>query len=184
MLEERFVYRGDYSAALPGLRQLPADLKTQYSAASDLVLFCCMQLRNWPTVTSLIQSKSDKDAPTNQMRLALAARAVNEFAQANQIAQAMVISAQNKLPTAKAPRWMRFDIAIGNRLLDRKETAYQYLRQLVDTGGFPDPVLGRVDPALDLFGSDNEFKALQSEIEEKDAEIRTQISAIEKEFQG
>jgi hypothetical protein len=112
----------------------------------------------------------------------LAARAVNEFAQANQIAQAMVISAQNKLPTAKAPRWMRFDIAIGNRLLDRKEPAYQYLRQLVDTGGFPDPVLGRVDPALDLFRSDPEFEVLQSEIDKKDAEIRTQISAIEKGF--
>ncbi|MBV8273987.1 MAG: protein kinase [Verrucomicrobia bacterium] len=182
MEEERFVYRGDYAAALPGLRQLPPDLKTHYTVAGDLVLFCCMQVGNWPTVTNLIQSKSDKDSPTNQMRLALAARGVNEFEEANQIAARMLVSAQAKLPTAKSPRWMRFDLAIGNRLLERKAPAYQYLRELIDSGGFPDPVLGRVDPALDVFKSDSEFETLQSEITKKDAEIRTQIQEIEKEF--
>jgi tetratricopeptide (TPR) repeat protein len=182
MEEERFVYRGDYAAALPGLRQLPPDMKTHYTVAGDLVLFCAMQVGNWPTVSSLIQSKADKDSPTNQMRLALAARGVNEFAEANQIAERMLVSAQAKLPTAKSPRWMRFDLAIGNRLLDRKQPAYQFLRELIDSGGYPDPVLGRVDPALDVFKSDSEFEALESEIEKKDSETRTQIQQIEKEF--
>ena len=76
-----------------------------------------MQVGNWSTVTSLIQAKPDKDTPTNQMRLGLAARGANEFEAARQIAEKMVASAQAKLPTAKSPRWMRFDLAVGNRLL-------------------------------------------------------------------
>jgi serine/threonine protein kinase/tetratricopeptide (TPR) repeat protein len=179
MEEERFVYRGDYAGALPGLRQLPADLKTQYTAAGDLVLFCCMQVGNWSEVSGIIQSKSDKDSPTNQMRLALASRAVNEFEPARQIAERMVISAQAKLATAKSPRWMRFDLAIGNRLLERKEPAYQYLRELIDRGGFPDPVLGPADPGLDVFESDGEFVALRAEMEKKNGEVRLQIAEIE-----
>jgi serine/threonine protein kinase/tetratricopeptide (TPR) repeat protein len=182
MEEERFVYRGDYAAALPGLRQLPADLKTHYTAAGDLVLFCYMQVGNWSTVTSLIQAKPDKDSPTNQMRLALAARAVNEFEEARQIAEKMVASAQAKLPTAKSPRWMRFDLAVGNRLLERKEPAYQFLRELIDSGGFPDPVLGPVDPGLDLFKSDSLFQNLQSAMDKRNAETRSQILQIEKAF--
>ena len=77
---------------------------------------------------------------------------------------------------------MRFDLAVGNRLLEQKEPAYQYLRGLIDSGGLPDPVLGRVDPALDVFKSDSEFESLQSDLEKKDAEIRAQIQEIEKEF--
>ena len=182
MEDERFVYRGDYAAALPGLRQLPADLKTQYSSVGDLVLFCDMQTGNWSSVTDIIQSKSDKDTPTNQMRLALASRAVNEFEKARQIAEPMLALAQSKLASAKSPRWMRFDLAIGNRLLERKEPAYQNLRELADSGGFPDPVLGPVDPGLDVFKSDSEFEALQSEMGKKNAEIRSRILAIEKEY--
>ncbi len=182
MEAERFVYRRDYVAALPGLRQLPADLKTHYTSAGDLVLFCCMQVGNWSTVTDIIQSKSDQDSPTNLMRLALASRALNEFEAARQITGQMVASAKAKLPTAKSPRWMRFDLAVGNRLLELKEPAYQFLRELIDSGGFPDPVLGPVDPGLDLFKSDSEFQSLQSELDKKNAETRSQILQIEKEY--
>ena len=182
MEAERFVYRRDYVAALPGLRQLPADLKTHYTSAGDLVLFCCMQVGNWSTVTDIIQSKSDQDSPTNLMRLALASRALNEFETARQITGQMVASAKAKLPTAKSPRWMRFDLAVGNRLLELKEPAYQFLRELIDSGGFPDPVLGPVDPGLDLFKSDSEFQSLQSELDKKNAETRSQILQIEKEY--
>jgi serine/threonine protein kinase/tetratricopeptide (TPR) repeat protein len=179
MLDERFVYRGDYAAALPGLRQLPADLKTHYTVAGDLVLFCCMQLGNWSTATDIIHSKSDKESPTNQMRLALASRAVNKPEEARQIAEHVVASAQANLPTAKSPRWMRFDLAIGNRMLERKDPAYQYLQELLAKGGFPDPVLGSVDPALDVFKSDSEFETIRSEISKQNAETRSQIQQIE-----
>jgi serine/threonine protein kinase/tetratricopeptide (TPR) repeat protein len=182
MEEERFVYRGDYSGALPGLRQLPADLKTHYTVAGDLVLFCCMQVGDWPAATSIIQSRSDRDSPTNQMRLALASRGINQVDAANQTAERMVVSAQAKLSTAKSPRWMRFDLAIGNRLLARKEPAYRYLQELIDSGGYPDPVLGPVDPGLDLFKTDPEFQTLQSELDKKNAETRSQLLLIEKIF--
>ncbi|MBV8815339.1 MAG: protein kinase [Verrucomicrobia bacterium] len=179
MEEERFVYRGDYAAALPGLQQLPSDLKTHYTAAGDLLLFCFMQSGKWSAVADIIQSKPDKDSPTNQMRLALASRTVNEFEAARQIAERMLISAQVKLAAGKSPRWMRFDLAIGNRLLERKEPAYQNLRQLLDSGGFPDPILGPVDPGLDVFKSDAEFDAIQSALEKKNAEVRSEILEIE-----
>jgi hypothetical protein len=141
-----------------------------------------MQVGNWSTVTDIIQSKSDQDSPTNLMRLALASRALNEFEAARQITGQMVASAKAKLPTAKSPRWMRFDLAVGNRLLELKEPAYQFLRELIDSGGFPDPVLGPVDPGLDLFKSDSEFQSLQSELDKKNAETRSQILQIEKEY--
>ncbi|MGA7125885.1 MAG: protein kinase [Chthoniobacterales bacterium] len=179
MEEERFVYRRDYAGAVPGLSQLPADLKTQYSAAGDLLLFCYMKTGNWSAVTHIIQSKPDKDSPTNQMRLALAGRAVNEFAEARQITERMVASAQAKLAAAKAPRWMRFDLAVGNRLLEQKKAAYQYLQELIDNGGLPDPVLGWADPGLDSFRSDDEFRTVQAQIDKKNSETRSEILQIE-----
>jgi serine/threonine protein kinase/tetratricopeptide (TPR) repeat protein len=179
MENERLVYRGDYAAALPGLQRLPADLKTQYSAAGDLLLFCTMQVGDWPSVIRIIQAKADKDSPTNLMRLTLALRGTKRSDEARQSAERMVALAQSKLPTTKSPRWMRFDLAVGNRVLEHKETAYQYLRELMTGAGFPDPVLGLADPALDVFKSDSEFQTLLSEVGQKNAETRSQISQIE-----
>jgi hypothetical protein len=179
MENERLVYRGDYAAALPGLQRLPPDLKTQYSAAGDLVLFCTMQIGDWSSVIRIIQAKADKDSPTNVMRLTLALRGTMRGDEARQSAARTVALAQSKLPTAKSPRWMRFDLAVGNRILERREAAYQHLRELMIGAGFPDPVLGLADPGLDVFKSDNEFQALLDEVGQKNAETRTQISQIE-----
>jgi eukaryotic-like serine/threonine-protein kinase len=179
MENERLVYRGDYAGALPGLQRLPPDLKTQYSAAGDLVLFCTMQVGDWPSVVRIIQGKADKDSPTNVMRLTLALRGTMRNGEARQSAERTVTLAQSKLPTAKAPRWMRFDLAVGNRILERREAAYQYLRELMTGIGFPDPVLGLADPGLDVFKSDTEFQTLLDEVGQKNAETRSQISQIE-----
>jgi serine/threonine protein kinase len=179
MENERLVYRGDYAGALPGLQRLPPDLKTQYSAAGDLVLFCTMQVGDWPSVVRIIQGKADKDSPTNVMRLTLALRATMRSDEARQSAERTVTLAQSKLPTAKAPRWMRLDLAVGNRILERREAAYQYLRELMIGTGFPDPVLGLADPGLDVFKSDTEFQTLLDEVGQKNAETRSQISQIE-----
>src|SRR6201987_3572499 len=141
MENERLVYRGDYAGALPGLQRLPPDVKTQYSAAADLVLFCTMQVGDWPPVIRIIEAKADKDSPTNLMRLTLALRGTMRSAEARQSAERVVTSAQAKLSTAKSPRWMRFDLAVGNRILERNEAAFQYLRELMTGTGFPAPVL-------------------------------------------
>ncbi|MBV9876449.1 MAG: protein kinase [Verrucomicrobia bacterium] len=182
MENERLVYRGDYAAALPGLQRLPPDVKTQYSAAADLALFCTMQVGDWPSVIQIIEAKADKGSPTNLMRLTLALRATMRSAEARQSAERMVTSAQSKLSTSKSPRWMRFDLAVGNRILERNEAAFQYLRELMTGTGFPDPVLALADPGLDVFKSDSEFQTLVDEVSQKNAETRSQISQIEQSF--
>ena len=182
MENERLVYRGDYAGALPGLQRLPPDVKTQYSAAADLVLFCTMQVGDWPSVIRIIEAKADKDSPTNLMRLTLALRGTMRSAEARQSAERMVTSAQSKLTTSKSPRWMRFDLAVGNRILERNEAAFQYLRELMTGTGFPDPVLALADPGLDVFKSDSEFQTLVDEVSQKNAETRSQISQIEQSF--
>jgi serine/threonine protein kinase/Tfp pilus assembly protein PilF len=182
MESERLVYRGDYATALPGLQQLPPDLKTHYTAAGDLLLFCSMKVGDWPAVARVVQARADKENPTNLLRLALALRGTNREEEAHQTAQRVVVSAQQKLPTAKSPRWMRFDLAVGNRLLDRKDAAYQSLHDLLANGGFPDPVLGRVDPGLDPFKSDREFQDIQADLDKNNAATRARILDIEKTF--
>ena len=76
MERERLVYRKDYAAALPGLQRLPPDLKTHYTTAGELALFCLMQVGDWLAVIQKVEAKlkSDKENPTALLRLALALR--------------------------------------------------------------------------------------------------------------
>ena len=136
---ERLVYQGDYAAALPGLRQLPADLKTHYTAAADLALFCSMQVGDWPAVTRAVGNKlkTESDNPTALLRLALAQHGSGQEAEARATSERAVASAQQKLSTAKSPRWMRFDLAVGFRLLNHFEDAYQHLKTFWPTADFP-----------------------------------------------
>ena len=180
MENERLVYRQEYAEALPALRQLPPDLKAHYTAAGDLVLFCSMRLGDWPAVIRTLEAKGDKENPTSLLRLALALHGTNREGEARQTAEQVTTLAQQKLPTAKSPRWMRFDLAVAERLLERKYSAYQRLRDLIDKGGFPDPVLGRVDPGLDLFKSDTEFQSILAELDKKNAATRARILEIER----
>ena len=162
---ERLVYRKDYGAALAGLQGLPPDLKTHYTTAGDLVLFCSMQVGDWLAVIQKVEAKlkSDKENPTALLRLALALRESGQEAEARRTAEQVVAFAQQKLPTAKAPRWMRFDLAVGFRLLNRYEEAYRYLHEMLAKGGLPDPLLGPNDPGLNLFKADGEFQGILAE---------------------
>jgi serine/threonine protein kinase/Tfp pilus assembly protein PilF len=180
MENERLVYRQEYAEALPALRQLPPDLKAHYTAAGDLVLFCSMRLGDWLAVIRTLEAKGDKENPTSLLRLALALRGTNREGEARQTAEQVTTLAQQKLPTAKSPRWMRFDLAVADRLLGHKDSAYQRLRDLIDKGGFPDPVLGRVDPGLDLFKSDTEFQSILAELDKKNAATRAHILEMER----
>jgi TolB-like protein/lipopolysaccharide biosynthesis regulator YciM len=181
---ERLVYRGDYVAALPGLREVPPDLKTHYTAASDLLLFCSMQVGEWPNVIRMLEAKlkTDSENPTALFRKALALRKSGQETEARQTGERAVALAQQKLPAAKSPRWMRWVMAVGDRLLDRKDEAYQRLNALLANGGFPDPVLGRVDPALDLFKPDSEFQGILADLNQQDEAKRARIRQIEQSF--
>jgi serine/threonine protein kinase/Tfp pilus assembly protein PilF len=184
MQAERLVYRGEYAAALPELRQLPPDMKTFYASASDLVLFCTMKTGNWPAAIQMLREKlrPDNSNPLTLLRLSLALRAAGRDAEAVDTANYAVRLAQQRLPSAKKTRWLLWDLSIGSRLLDRKNDAYTYLHQLLETGGFPEPVLGPRDPALDVFRSDPEFGPVRADLEEKNAQIRARILEIETAF--
>lgn len=179
---ERMVYQGEYAAALPGVRQLPPDLKTHYAAAGDLALFCSMQVGDWPSVVRAVTNKlkSENDNPTALLRLALAQHGSGQEAEARATSERAVASAELKLPTAKSPRWMRFDLAVGFRLQNRLEESYRQLNDLLANGGFPDPILGPKDPGLDLFKPDNEFQRIQSDLNRQNETIRARIFEIEK----
>jgi serine/threonine protein kinase len=184
MESERLVYRGDYAAALPGLQALPPELKTQYTAVSDLVLFCSLQTADWPTVTRLAQAKlkTDGEDPTALLRLALAFRGSGQATEARRAAERAVPLAQERLAASKSPRWMRFDLAIAFRFLDRKDEAYERLRDLLAKGGFPDPVLGSVDPALNLFRPDDAFAEMLANLHRQKEGKRAGILQVEKGF--
>jgi serine/threonine protein kinase/tetratricopeptide (TPR) repeat protein len=181
---ERQVYKGEYAAALPGLRQLPPDLKTHYTAAAELALFCSMQVGDWPGVLQAVETKlkSDGENPTALLRRALALHESGREEPARRTAERVVALAQQKLSTAKAPRWMRFDLAVGFRLLNRYKEAYDHLRELLGSGGFPDPLLGPKDPGLDLFKADSEFQSIQGDLNRQNEAKRARIIEIEKSF--
>jgi serine/threonine protein kinase/tetratricopeptide (TPR) repeat protein len=179
---ERMIYQGDYAAALPGVRQLPPDLKTHYAAAGDLALFCSMQVGDWPSVIRAVTSKlkTESDNPTALVRLALAQHGSGQEAEARETSERAVTSAELKLSTAKSPRWMRFDLAVGFRLQNHLEESYQHLNDLLANGGFPDPVLGPKDPGLDLFKPDSEFQRIQADLNRENEKTRARILEIEK----
>jgi serine/threonine protein kinase/Tfp pilus assembly protein PilF len=180
---ERMVYQGDYAAALPGLRQLSPDLKTHYTTAADLGLFCSMQVGDWPAVMRVATNKLklENDNPTALVRLALAQHGSGQEAEARTTSERAVLSAEEKLPTAKSPRWMRFDLAVGYRLQNRLDDAYRHLNDLLANGGFPDPVLGPKDPGLDLFKPDSEFQRIRADLNRRDETTRGQILEIERQ---
>jgi eukaryotic-like serine/threonine-protein kinase len=179
---ERLVYSGDYAGALVRLQQLPPDLKTHYTTAEDLALFCAMEVGDWLAVIETVEGKLkvDGENPTALLRLALALHESGQEAEARRTAERFVAFAQQKLPTAKSPRWMRFDLAVGLRLLNRYEEAYRQLRDLLANGGFPDPVLGPKDPGLNLFKSDGEFQSIQVDLNRQKDAKRARILEIEK----
>jgi hypothetical protein len=126
--------------------------------------------------------KADSENPTALLRLALAFYGSGQEADARGVAERVVTLAHQKLPTAKSPRWMRFDLAVGLRLLNHLEDAYRQLHDLLANGGFPDPVLGPKDPGLDLFKPDNEFQSIMANLNRQNEVKRARILEIEKSF--
>jgi eukaryotic-like serine/threonine-protein kinase len=181
---ELLVYREEYAAALPELERLPTDLRTQYSSAGDLALFCYMQSGNWAAVirAAQVKLKVDGQNPTALLRLAMALSWSGQEAEADDIAERVVTFARQKLPTAKSPRWMRFDVAVGSRMLNHVEDAYSQLHELLANGGFPDPVLGAKDPGLDFFKPDNEFQSVMTDLNRQNQVKRARILEIERSF--
>jgi hypothetical protein len=143
-----------------------------------------MQVEDWRFVIQTVDTKlkADKENPNLLLRLALALHDSGQESEARRTAEQVVAIAQQKLPRAKSPRWMRFDLAVGFRLLNRYEEAYRYLREMITNGGFPDPVLGTNDPGLNLFNADSEFQSIMAAINRENESKRARILEIEKSF--
>ncbi len=173
---------GKRAAGLPARVRRGAARIATIAPGPESPLYCCRRFGSFlfHAVIRTLEAKGDKENPTNLLRLALALHGTNREGEARQTAEQVTTLAQQKLPTAKSPRWMRFDLAVAERLLERKDSAYQRLRELIDKGGFPDPVLGRVDPGLDLFKSDTEFKSILAELDKKNAATRARILEMER----
>jgi hypothetical protein len=73
---------------------------------------------------------------------------------------------------------MRFDLAVGFRLLNRYEEAFRYLREMIANDGFPDPVWG----PKDLFKADSAFQGILAEINRRNQSKRARILETEKSF--
>ena len=103
-------------------------------------------------------------------------------AEADGTAERVVILARQKLPTAKSPRWMRFDAAVGSRILNKVEDANRQLHELLTMAGFPDPVLGPKDPALDFFKNDHAFQSMMADLNRQNELKRARVLEIERSF--
>jgi serine/threonine protein kinase/Tfp pilus assembly protein PilF len=182
MEAERLVYRGEYAAALPELRLLPPDLKTFYATASDLIVFCTMRTADWPSAIRMLEEKlrADKANPLALLRLSFALHATGRDGEAAAAARQVIALVQPRIAAGNRSRWLLWDISMVSRLLDRKDEAYVHLRELLAAGGFPDPVLGPRDAALDVFKSDKEFLSVLADLERRNAEIRASILKIER----
>jgi hypothetical protein len=77
--------------------------------------------------------------------------------------------------------WDHYYLAIGNRILGRKEEAY---RQLVAVFPFilTDLPLMSQDPTLDVFKADSKFQRMMTDNEKHYEKMRAQIKEIDKTF--
>jgi hypothetical protein len=143
-----------------------------------------MQLGDWRLVAQTVDTKlkADRENPNLLLRMALALHNSGQESEARRTAEQVVIFAQQKLPTAKSTRSMRFDLAVSFRLLNRSEEAYRYLHEMITNGGFPDPVLGANDPGLNLFNADSEFRDILAAINRQNEFKRARILELEKSF--
>ena len=158
---ERMVYQGEYAAALPAAAAAATGFEnTLYDGrrSRSFLFHAGRRLARRKCERSETNSR-----PRARIRLPCFAwlwpnMDWGQESEARATSERAVASAEQKLSTAKSPRWMRFDLAVGSRLLNHLEDAYRHLQDLLANGGFPDPVLGPKDPGLDLFKPDNKFQ--------------------------
>ena len=184
---ERMIFRGDYSGALIGLRDLPLDLRSYNHTVLELTVACSMRVGDWPTVVRLASVRLEQGSGNwlwdswALSYLGLAARHEGHESEAREKGDRLLASVREALAGAEPHTWDRYYLALGNRLLDRKEEAYEHLRII-----FPRILrnlpLMRDDPTINVFVSDNEFQGMMSAAEKKAEATRRRIEDIEKSF--
>jgi serine/threonine protein kinase/Tfp pilus assembly protein PilF len=184
MLEqELLVLRGEYDSALKGLQRLPAELKTHYYSASELVFICSMRAGDWSTVIqmadSYLQRRSDHAFAVLSKALALQKSGCN--AETQRMALDGVAIAENRLLRTQDLVGSHWRMAFGCRLLGRNEEAYQHLH-FFPVGNYLLPLFGRSDPWLDIFMADAEFQGILAEMDLNDELVRARMQVTEQDY--
>lgn len=181
MESERLILRGDYKAALAGLRQLPDDLVAYGFSVLDLTMGCLERVGDWSGALQLAntQAEKDLDVPWVIFHRAYALRALGHESEAvPQMGRLMSLEKDTFANNEKDTDAGGY-LAFASRFLGQKEEAYQYLRSVFPAFADELPLLW-ANPALDLFAKDPEFKALMSDFETKAEKTRARIHEIEK----
>ena len=187
---EQIIFRRDFKGALECLRQLPPEVSAYGSSAMEYVVGCSERVGDWPSVVRLTSTALEK-GETEQwacLHLALALRASGRNDEASQKMHRLMDLAQAKLAIkgndalSNLSTLSNWYLAAANRLLERKDEAYQYLRKI-----FPRMIeyldLSRDDYSLELFAPDIEFKNMISDFDRKIESYRARIREIERSFE-
>jgi serine/threonine protein kinase/Tfp pilus assembly protein PilF len=187
---EQTIFRRDFKGALECLRQLPPEVSAYGSSAMEYVVGCSERVGDWPSVVRLTSAALEK-GETEQwayLHLALALRASGQNDEASQKMHRLMDLTQAKLANkgndalSNLSTLSNWYLAAANRLLERKDEAYQYLRKI-----FPRMIeyldLSRDDYSLELFAPDIEFKNMMSEFDRKIESYRARIREIERSFE-
>jgi serine/threonine protein kinase/Tfp pilus assembly protein PilF len=181
MESERLILRGDYKAALAGLRQLPDDLVAYGFSVLELTIGCLERAGDWSGALQLANTQAEKDpvVPWLFFDRAYALRALGQESDAvPQMSRLMSLEKETFANNEKDTDAGGY-LALASRSMGQKEEAYQYLRSVFPAFAENLPLLW-ANPALDLFAKDPEFKALRSDFETKAEKTRARIHEIEK----
>jgi hypothetical protein len=181
---ERLIWQQHYSAALTELKKLPPDLYAYGPYVTSLLLGCSERLGDWTFVIQTAAPHADSD-PMFLFHLVLAYHLSGDAAKASDSAMKLQTYAKSRLAIYPSDPDAKYYLAISDRILGRKDEAYQILRRL-----FPETIyelpsvlsLFRADPSLEVFANDSEFRDLVAGFDRTDAGIRARIAEIEKHF--
>jgi serine/threonine protein kinase/Tfp pilus assembly protein PilF len=188
---ERSVLRGDYTVAVPGLKELPGGFYGDAFSASGLLIDCLVHIEDWSGLLNLItplkqtgDTRKGRDPATLLMPQAIALRALGREAEARQIAERCESIARDHLTMRQYDEhWTHWILAFCARFLGRKEEAYQQVHEafvngdVAFLGWLPD------SPSLKVFKSDPEFRAILAERKKQNSMKRVRILATEKTYQ-
>ena len=183
--------RGDYAAAVPGLKQLPQGFYGDAYSASGLLIDCLVHLKDWPGLLQLIvdlkqagDTRKGRDPGTLLMPEAIALRSLGRETEARQTAERCETIAGDHLRMKQYDEhWNHWMLAFCARFLGRKEEAYLHMREafvngdVAFLGWLPD------SPSLQVFKPDPEFQVILSERKKQNAAKRSRILAIENSYQ-
>jgi len=184
---ERLIFRRDFKGAAAGLRDLPLDFRAYKYYVLQLLVGCSLRTGDRDIVVHLANERLQQ-GPGNWhwdtwalCYLALSSLNTGQEDVSREKAERLLNSIQEALALAgEAPGyWHHYYLAVGNRILGRREEAY---RQLVVV--FPailtELPLMNDDPTLGVFWPDSEFQRMVSENEKCYERMRTRIREIDK----